>query len=171
MVDHQAHSTKLPDPYMSISTMQRLCILKVLRPDKLVKGIKEFVSVELGEKFIQPPQFSLPLSYISSNNTLPLLFVLPGADPMNTLTSFAEVKNIQLRSVSLGQGQGVVAEKEIEDAKAGGYWVILQNCHLMPSWMPKLERICEDLQRVKACPTFRLWLSSYPSSDLPTSVL
>ena len=90
---------------------------------------------------------------------------------MNTLVNFAEVKNLQLRSVSLGQGQGVVAEKEIEDARQSGHWVILQNCHLSPSWMPRLEKICEDLQKSKLHPLFRLWLSSYSSNDLPTSVV
>jgi len=35
------------------------------------------------------------------------------------------------------------AEKYIENAEKKGEWVLLQNCHLYPSWMQKLQQICE----------------------------
>ena len=41
--------------------------------------------------------------------------------------------------ISLGQGQGKKAERLIDDAKVKGGWVLLQNCHLSLSWMPRLE--------------------------------
>jgi len=43
--------------------------------------------------------------------------------------------------MSLGQGQGELAEKAIKSSMAEGKWVLLQNCHLAPSFMPDLERI------------------------------
>ena len=36
-------------------------------------------------------------------------------------------------------------EKAIEDGKLNGTWVLLQNCHLTPSWMSKFEKINEDI--------------------------
>jgi len=79
--------------------------------------------------------------------------------------------NGKLDTVSLGQGQDKVAEPKIREARKKGTWVCLQNCHLMVSWMPTLERIAEDITPVNTHPDFRLWLTSMPSDRFPVSVL
>lgn len=89
------------------------------------------------------------------------------------VSNFSRLRNAQLESVSLGQGQGAVAERLIRVNMESGGWVVLQNCHLATSWMPTLEKIVEEMDGGEAGlhPNFRLWLTSYPSDVFPQSVL
>merc|ERR1712166_1627113 len=54
-----------------------------------------------------------------------------------------------------------------------GSWVLLQNCHLAKSWMPSLERIVFELSEgiTETDRNFRLFLTSFPASYFPVSVL
>lgn len=70
-------------------------ILKVLRDEKLIYGIKEFVKKELGPRYIESPPFDLQGAYNDSQNTTPIIFVLsPGADPITYLLGLAKSKKM-----------------------------------------------------------------------------
>ena len=76
----------------------------------------------------------------------------------------------RVETISLGQGQDKKAEKMIETGKIQGNWVLLANCHLCISWMPKLEAIVEQFQTT-IHQDFRLWLTSSTSPKFPVSIL
>lgn len=163
-----------PDACEILNKLRQLIIIRILRPDKLVPAMSNYVVHFLGNEFIQPPPFELPLIYKDSSSTTPLIFVLsPGSDPMNALSKFGEVKKKSIEPVSLGQGQGEKAENAIREAQKSGNWVVLQNCHLAVSWMGRLEQLVEELSPdPKICHRdFRLWLTSYPSTAFPVAVL
>ena len=45
----------------------------------------------------------------------------------------------KIMPLSLGQGQGVKAERLIEEGVQKGTWVFLQNCHLYVSWLTQVS--------------------------------
>ncbi|KAK9812825.1 hypothetical protein WJX72_004356 [[Myrmecia] bisecta] len=166
--------TPLPEPWRSkLDSFQRILALRTLRPDKLLPALTGFVAEALGKRFVDPKPFAIEPSYNDSSSTTPLIFVLsPGSDPTAALLRFAEERGVRVEAVSLGQGQGPVAQRWIDEGAKEGFWVVLQNCHLAKSFLPTLELICEQqLVPDKVHRNFRLWLTSYPSPIFPISIL
>jgi len=96
---------------------------------QLVECITEFVRRELGQSFIESPVIDLNIIYHDLNNVTPLIFVLSvGSDPMAGFYKFASDQEYRdrVQSISLGQGQGPVAETMIKLATHTGDWVFLQ---------------------------------------------
>jgi dynein heavy chain len=168
-----AHKEDIPGHWAAdLSRFQKLLVLRAIRPDKVSLGVQDFVVAIMGDKFVKPPSFDLAVSYLDSSISSPLVLVLsPGSDPMSAVMKFGEIKNIQVKAISLGQGQGPIAAKMIEQAQASGSWVVLQNCHLAPSWMPSLENINEKINAENTHEDFRMWCTTYPSDVFPVSIL
>jgi len=167
---------ELPEAWAAkLSNFQRLMLLRCVRADKVVHASRFFVEENLGQRFTQPPPFNLQAVYDASSCTIPLIFVLsPGADPMTGLLKFGGdigFEGDRFGAISLGQGQGPIAEAMIDKARQEGGWVVLQNCHLATSWMNSLEKVCETLKPGTVHEDFRLWLTSYPTPAFPVSVL
>ncbi|CCW59976.1 unnamed protein product [Phytomonas sp. EM1] len=157
-----------------LTRLQRMMVLRCLRPDKLGDAVHNFVVSTMGDRFIRPPPFDLFVSFKDSTAATPLIFVLSqGADPYGDWKRFAETQGMgkKLYDISLGQGQGPRAERMLQEAMESGAWVLLQNCHLAISWMPTLESIVESMPMSIIHPNFRLWLTSMPNPHFPVSVL
>merc|ERR1719174_202762 len=161
-----------PRCLVGFERFEELMVLRCIRPDRVLPAVMMYVAHRLGDKFVTPPPFDLAGSYADSSNVAPLIFILsPCADPFSALNMFAAERGKEINSISLGQGQGPKAEKLMEEAMQTGSWVVLQNCHLATTWMPKLDKILEKLDPKTVSLDFRLWLSSYPSKKFPVAIL
>uniref|UniRef100_A0AAY4DWD2 AAA+ ATPase domain-containing protein n=1 Tax=Denticeps clupeoides TaxID=299321 RepID=A0AAY4DWD2_9TELE len=147
---------------------------EILAAPITVHLVTEFVIVSLGKAFVENPPADLTTLYADMSPSTPLVFILStGSDPMGAFQRFARERGYQDRveSISLGQGQGPIAEKMILEALTSGNWVFLQNCHLAVSWMLKMEEIIKSFSEPVIHENFRLFLSSMPTKSFPVTVL
>jgi len=87
--------------------------------------MQDFVSQQLGQRFIEPQSADLSLVFKDSSPTAPLIFVLSvGTDPAAGLYKFAEEMKFskKLTAISLGQGQ---ASRQQHEASGGTFGYFL----------------------------------------------
>ncbi|KAK0159284.1 hypothetical protein PV328_010180 [Microctonus aethiopoides] len=156
-----------------LDDIQKILVLKALRPDRILNAIQLYVTKYLGGQFVEQITTELTLIYKESSPTVPLVFILSsGTDPASDLYKFADKLQMgkKLYTISLGQGQGPRAELMVQQSVELGNWVFFQNCHLAPSWMTKLETIINNFPDT-IHRDFRLWLTSMPTVNFPISIL
>lgn len=94
-----------PGKYNEFPVFNKLLILRILRADKVVPGIRNLISAEtdLGSKYVRPPPFDLSKAYKDSSNKTPIIIVISaGADPMSELYKLSTRMKIKVVSLSLG---------------------------------------------------------------------
>ncbi|PNJ55828.1 DNAH11 isoform 5 [Pongo abelii] len=140
---------KLPQEWKKKSLIQKLIILRAMRPDRMTYALRNFVEEKLGAKYVERTRLDLVKAFEESNPATPIFFILsPGVDALKDLEILGKrlgftIDSGKFHNVSLGQGQETVAEVALEKASKGGHWVILQNVHLVAKWLGTLEKLLE----------------------------
>ena len=104
-------------------------------------------------------------TYAESSVTTPVFFVLfPGVDPTTWVEALGKERgftmdNGKLMNISMGQGQEAPAMAAMKKFASSGGWLLLQNLHLMQSWLPILERQLEIFSE-SAHADFRCFISA-----------
>ncbi|KAG5679915.1 hypothetical protein PVAND_009451 [Polypedilum vanderplanki] len=161
---------KLPGEWKQKSSLQRLCIMRCLRPDRMTYAMREFIREKLGSKYVEARSIDFIKSYEESSNVTPIFFILsPGVDPLKDVERAGKQKKFStdlgnLHNVSLGQGQEIVAENAIERAATDGHWVVLQNIHLVAKWLSTLEKKMEAAAE-NSHENYRLFISAEPAES------
>eukprot|EP00899_Mesostigma_viride_P024727 jgi/Mesvir1/5439/Mv15498-RA.1 len=139
----------LPLPWRArLNSFERLLVAHALCPERLHMVMKLMVAEQLGDAYLDPVPSDLNSVYCASSAITPVAFFLfPGSNPVPLLQAFADSKSRRLDVISLGQGQSALAEARIEQLCREGRWLLLQNCHLVPTWMPKLLEIIQGLEK------------------------
>ena len=158
----------------SLTSFQKLLILRIFHLQKVREGLHIFIEENLGQFFIKPPTLNLLNVFKESDPLSPLIFIImPGIDPQDEVMTVASQLETDkyLKSYSLGRGRGQGARELILDASEKGFWVLLQSCHLSLSWMPQLEHIINNLNPSTTHSRFRLCLVTMSSPDFPIGIL
>ncbi|KAF7661524.1 hypothetical protein LDENG_00258930 [Lucifuga dentata] len=159
---------KFPQEWKGKSSLQKLIMMRALRPDRMTYALRNFVEEKLGVKYTEGRKVEFAKSFRESGPASPVFFILsPGVDPLKDVESLGRKLGFtidlgKLHNVSLGQGQEAVAEVAMEKAAKEGHWVILQNIHLVARWLGSLEKLlercCEDSH-----PDYRVFMSAEPA--------
>ncbi|CAG5122025.1 unnamed protein product [Candidula unifasciata] len=161
---------KFPQEWKNKSPIEKLCMMRALRPDRMSNAITGFIEESMGRKYVENRTVEFGKSYEESGPATPIFFILsPGVDPLKDVEKVGKkfgysTAKENLHNVSLGQGQEIVAERAIDLAAKKGHWVVLQNVHLVARWLPNLEKKLEQYSEESHL-NYRLFISAEPAGS------
>ncbi|XP_067164604.1 dynein axonemal heavy chain 9 [Apteryx mantelli] len=167
---------KFPQEWKNKSALQRLCIMRAIRPDRMTYAVRDFVEEKLGSKYVIGRSLDFATSFEESGPATPMFFILsPGVDPLKDVEKQGKklrytFNNRNFHNVSLGQGQEVVAEQALDLAAKEGHWVILQNIHLVAKWLSSLEKKLEQHSE-GSHQDFRVFISAEPAPSPDSHII
>jgi dynein heavy chain, axonemal len=161
----------LPGEWRSCSIIHHLCLVRVLRPDRLRPMIYRLVddptlSLGIDFRYIEALSANFSVESLLRDATLPaagvqntrqsitlqgvriapmIFIVSPGTDPTSQIQKEARKTGNDLQIMALGQGQFEAASSLIRNAWSKGGWVLIQNIHLVPDDLKKLTGLIEIL--------------------------
>lgn len=168
--DEKPEVAPLPGDYKSSvgpTSFWLLLLLRALRPDRLSAALQTFVADRLGAQYVVQKPFDMKQTYNESSVASPVFFVLfPGVDPTVWVEGLGRergfsTENGKFKNISMGQGQEAPAMATLKKFAEEGGWIMLQNVHLMQTWLPTLERQMEILAET-AHADFRCFISAEP---------
>ena len=176
---------RIPGDWRELDKMpfKKLQLVRVLRPDRMSAALTNFIRdiIPNGKAFVEcDAELSsyqvVESSFEDSTPLIPMYFILsPGSNPVLDMdrlaVKFGKTKGIDYHNVSLGQGQDVVAVDKLDAGSRQGHWVMLNNVHLMPRWLPVLEKKMDSYALNGTHENFRIMLSSDPATSIPISIL
>ena len=151
---------------------QRVMLIQVLRPDRLMSAINKFVCSTLSVDSISPPPVSFAALHAGETSAdVPILMITTaGADPSRELEDFAgaTVGKSSYKELAMGGGQQEVAMKLLKECAQKGHWLCLKNLHLVVGWLLVLEKAVLSLAPHA---DFRLWLTTEEQDAFPLVLL
>eukprot|EP01022_Parablepharisma_sp_SALTPOND_P010207 TRINITY_DN1419_c0_g1_i1.p1 TRINITY_DN1419_c0_g1~~TRINITY_DN1419_c0_g1_i1.p1 ORF type:complete len:3283 (-),score=375.81 TRINITY_DN1419_c0_g1_i1:11360-21208(-) len=157
-----------------LTAFEKLLLVKTIHPGKIRQSCARFVEETLGRSYTVYTIKRLESAITETSQNVPLILILaPGTDPTSELNRTARtLSGVELHILSLGRSQEARIEREFNECKKSGEWLLLQNCHLGKSFNAKLEILVNSLENtVTVHPNFRLLLTTSPADTFPSSIL
>jgi dynein heavy chain len=179
--NEHCETAKIPGDLKDIAIFHKILLLRALRPDRIASLLTEWIAIELGKNYVQQPALDMSATYEETDSVTPVFFVLfAGVDPTPWVEEIGRTHGFTLENgkfvnISMGQGQEKPAEALVERFAKEGGWAMMQNCHLMQTWVPVLERLLEVVSE-SAHEDFRTFISAEPPTfsswkNMPESLM
>lgn len=167
---------KFPQEWKNKTSLQKLCMMRALRPDRMTYAIRNFIEEKMGTQYVEGRQIDFAKSYEESGPATPVFFILsPGVDPLKDVETLGRkmgfsIDNNNFHNISLGQGQEIVAEQAMDLSAKEGHWVVLQNVHLVAKWLPSLEKKLEQYS-AESHESYRVFISAEPAASADSHII
>ncbi|XP_071954573.1 dynein beta chain, ciliary-like [Antedon mediterranea] len=167
---------KFPQEWKNKSSLQKLCMMRALRPDRMTYAVSNFIEEKLGAQYTENRAVEFSKSFEETGPETPVFFILsPGVDPLKDVEALGKkigwtFDQGNFHNVSLGQGQEIVAEQCMDLAAKEGHWVILQNIHLVAKWLSTLEKKLEAYS-YGSHKDYRVFMSAEPSGTPESHII
>nr|XP_055065627.1 dynein axonemal heavy chain 11 isoform X2 [Misgurnus anguillicaudatus] len=161
---------RLPQDWNNKTPIQKLIILRAIRPDRMTYALRNFIEESLGPKYVDAGRMEFEKCYEECGPSTPAFFILsPGVNPLKDVETLGLKLGFttdmgNLHNISLGQGQEIVAERALKTAAERGHWVILQNVHLLSGWLGRLEELLDSTGR-HSHSDYRVFMSGEPAAS------
>ncbi|XP_077979817.1 dynein beta chain, ciliary-like [Glandiceps talaboti] len=167
---------KFPQEWKNKSALQKLCMMRALRPDRMTYAVRNFIEEKLGNKYVEIRNIPFSESFEETGPATPVFFILsPGVDPLKDVEAQGRklgfgMNDGNFHNVSLGQGQEIVAEQCMDVAAKEGHWVVLQNIHLVAKWLSTLEKKLEAYSE-GSHEMYRVFISAEPAPSPDSHII
>ena len=163
--------TAFPPKASNLTDFQRILVVQALRPDRVQTALESFSLTQLGTKSLNLQGLDFQQLSKDSSPRTPIMFIItPGADPSAVLEEAANkvLGSGRYQQLAMGQGQSEAALAMLNEGAEKGWWVCLQNVHLVVGWLPVIEKTLHSLQPED---NFRLWLTTEEHPRFPPILL
>ncbi|GIQ88758.1 dynein heavy chain, partial [Kipferlia bialata] len=172
--EEEPEKADLPAEYQGkLNMFQKMLLVRALREDRAMLAAMDYIVESLGERFGESSAADLEESIDQAGPTTPLVFLLSlGSDPSSIIDTLAKKRKIDLKYISMGQGQEVHARRLIGVGLKNGGWVQISNSHLGLKFMSEIETILMAAREEENInQNFRLILTTEPHEKFPIGLL
>ncbi|KAJ3342801.1 Dynein heavy chain 5, axonemal [Gonapodya sp. JEL0774] len=161
----------LPGGYSnSLDAFRRLLLLRSWCIDRSAMMAKQYIASSMGVRFAESQVLDLDALLTESDNRTPMICLLStGADPSADIENLSKKYKIEIKAISMGQGQEIHARKLLSTYMANGGWALLQNCHLGIPFMDELLGLITESETIND--KFRLWITTDVTTKFPINLL
>ncbi|CAM9220355.1 unnamed protein product [Bubo scandiacus] len=167
----------LPQEWTNKSSLQKLIILRVLRPDRMIYVLRNFVEENLDSRYVESTRMDFTKSYEESSPATPVFFILsPGVEPLEDIETLDKthlllvqgslncppIKERKIELKSEMEYAGLEMIKKMYFLTITILAVFQQNIHLVAKWLGTLEKLLEQYSE-ESHPDFHVFISAEPA--------